>query len=96
MEKVYKDEDENDDAGGVRSSHVECRRACCPDDERYQHPDSGPEEECPSAKTIDEESSRGGGNKVENLQDAVDKSLRVGICDANCVEHQREIIRDDS
>lgn len=88
------EEDKGDDGaaqgGGFRA--VKNRGAGRPDDEGDEHADPGPEKQRAAAEAVHQQGRAGRGGEVEDLQQAVDQGLSVGIRDADGVENEGEIV----
>jgi hypothetical protein len=71
-------------------------RTRCPNNVREQHANPTPKEEGPSSQSIDEQRSAQSCDEVENLEKAIDKGLHERICDADRVQNEFEIVRDNT
>jgi hypothetical protein len=66
-----------------------------PDYESDQHADGGREKHEPPAKAVDEGGGAASNGKIENLESSIDEILRSGVGDADAVEHESKIRRDE-
>lgn len=92
------EEDKGDDgaAQGGGFDAVEDGGAGRPDDEGDEHANAGPEKQRAAAEAVHEQGCARCDGEVEDLKQAVDQGLRVGIRDADGVEDEGEIVRHDS
>jgi hypothetical protein len=70
----------------------ESGRAYRPDDERPQHASSRNKEELPSANSVDKEAHSNRSEEVYDLEDSVDKKLRLGIRYADQFQNLSHIV----
>ena len=96
MEEEGEKAHDDHNACGLRSGLVVHGRASSPDDVRDQHADATPVEERAPAQSINQERRGQGCSEVEDLKQAVDEGLVEGICDADSVQHQGQVIADNT
>lgn len=92
MKKEDEDECNDCNASAVIAGVGKYSATSRQDNERRKHAHTGPDEECPTTKTVDQKSCHDGRRKVEELEESVDQCLGVWISDANSIEDESEVV----
>jgi hypothetical protein len=92
------DEDESHDrvCSSVSCSNLEAGRTDSLDNESAHHTSGRDQEKSATADLVDKETLSDSDDHVDNLQDAVDDKLSVGVGDANLVENESEVVRNQA
>jgi len=67
-----------------------------PDDKGQEHAGGGDEEEGAASDAVDEETLADGDDHVDDLEDTVDDELGLGVGDADLLEDNVDVVRDET
>ncbi|KAG7835823.1 hypothetical protein KL942_004993 [Ogataea angusta] len=95
VEVIDEDEPENGTAVLFGAGLGKFRRASRPDDVRDQHANAREQKQRSAAESVHHEGACHRSHEIEDLQQTIDQRLHVGRGDADGVENEREVVRDN-